>query len=72
MEGDPVTEGFEQQVEDHGLPLANFEMAVEDLSICDFISMVQSLGMTLQCSKPVDYIFPCQSSVRSSGFGISF
>ena len=72
MEGDPVTDGFEQQVEDCGLPLADFEKAVENLSPRDFIRMVQSLEMTLQYSRPIHYIFPCQSSVHSSGFGISF
>lgn len=46
MEEDPVTDGFEQQVEYRGLPPANFEKAVENLSPRDFISMVQSLEMT--------------------------
>ena len=38
MEEDPVTDGFEQQVEDCGLPLANFEKAAENLSPRDLLA----------------------------------
>lgn len=42
---------------DLGLTLAGFKKMVEDLSLGDFISLVQSLGMTLQGFRLVHYIF---------------